>query len=247
MEIVMEGDSVTLQTEFMNNEGNDHKSWGFEPKNTDKMESIFTIDGVSERFRGRVKLNPNGSLTITNIRLSDSGYYIMSSDGSSQKMFRVFVSELKQVSTPAITTAGAQTEVSQTQSVRASRCLVLCSVLNVSALSLSWYKGNSVLSSISVSDLSISLSLPLEVEHQDNNTYSCVVNNTITNHTTDLDISQTCQPCEDTGHCCGFTEAVIRLALSALVGVATIAVLVDHFRTMKAEQKMREDTSLSVP
>jgi len=45
--------------------------------------------------------------------------------------------------------------------------------------------------------------------------------------------------------CCSFTEAVIRLVLSVLVGVATVAVLVDHFRSTKVELKIRKPTENS--
>ncbi|KAL1250537.1 hypothetical protein QQF64_018333 [Cirrhinus molitorella] len=45
-------------------------------------------------------------------------------------------------------------------------------------------------------------------------------------------------------HCCGFAEAVIRLALSALVGVAAVAVLVYDIRSRRLQQK-RQQTSPS--
>uniref|UniRef100_A0A673IBI5 Ig-like domain-containing protein n=1 Tax=Sinocyclocheilus rhinocerous TaxID=307959 RepID=A0A673IBI5_9TELE len=190
---VTEGDSVTLNTDVTKVQRDDQILWMFGPKETRIAElykhsiDMFSSNGT---FGDRLQLDSfTGSLTIRNIRSTDSGLYkrqIRSDRGNSDKTFNVTV--YARLPVPVI--------------YWILLCSLLCSVLNVSDVTLSWYKGNRLLSSISVSDLSISLSLPLEVEYQDKNTYSCVLNNPIRNQTKHLDIIQLC-------HTCAGTSAVI--------------------------------------
>ncbi|KAG1946345.1 hypothetical protein F2P79_013811 [Pimephales promelas] len=210
----MEGDSVTLNTDLTEIRADDDILWKYGAGNSlivkiSLEKQIFTTyDDVPDgRFRDRLKLDDQtGSLTITHTTTEHTGDYRLQISGAkrSSKSFSVSVY-----------------------------------VLSVCDATLSWYAGMSVLSSISVCDLSISLSLPLEVEYQDKNTYSCVLNNPISNQTTHLDINTLCrhtcaeldgqstsQP--DSTQLC-HTCAVV----AALVGVATVAILVYDIRSTR--------------
>uniref|UniRef100_A0A8C2IVF1 Ig-like domain-containing protein n=1 Tax=Cyprinus carpio TaxID=7962 RepID=A0A8C2IVF1_CYPCA len=194
---VMEGDSVTLKTNVTEVQQADDIEWKFGSNNfyiarIKKQQQIFSTFYVPDgRFRDRLKLdNKTGFLTITNITTQHAGLYKVDISGVklSSKTFNVSV--YARLPVPVISSNSSQCSSSSSSSQQ--NCSLVCSVVNVGHVTLSWYKGNSLLSSISVSDLSISLSLPLEVEYQDNNSYSCVINNPISNQTTHLNINQLC-------------------------------------------------------
>uniref|UniRef100_A0A8C2GSD0 Ig-like domain-containing protein n=1 Tax=Cyprinus carpio TaxID=7962 RepID=A0A8C2GSD0_CYPCA len=232
---VTEGDSVTLNPDLTEIQTMDLIMWKFGPKDIliaqmNKKKSTVYDNNAAGRFRDRLKLDQTGSLIITNTTITDS------------ELYKVYI----KTDTPFNTfnlTVYAPLPIPVIITAAASSCVFLCSVVNVGHVTLSWYKGNSLLSSISVSDLSRSLSLHLECL---DDSYSCVINNPISNQTQHLNTTELCQTCpDDCICCCGFTEAVIRLALSALVGVATVAVLVYDIRSRNPLQKKKEQTSPS--
>ncbi|XP_067272588.1 SLAM family member 9-like [Pseudorasbora parva] len=200
---VTEGDSVTLNTDLTEIREDDDILWKYGAENSliakmkKKNRTFSTYNGTDGRFRDRLKLDDQtGSLTITNISTEHAGDYQLEITGAkkSSKTFRVSV--YARLPVPVIISNSSHCSSSSSSS--SSSCSLVCSVLNVSHVTLSWFKGNSLLSSISVSDLSISLSLPLEVEYQDKNTYSCVLNNPISNQTRHPDITQLCHTCAGT-------------------------------------------------
>ncbi|XP_073669658.1 SLAM family member 5-like isoform X2 [Paramisgurnus dabryanus] len=234
----MEGDSVTLHTDIEINT-DDHILWKFVTGEATiahifkALNRVTIYDGVlDERFIDRLQLNnQTGDLTITNITTEDSGLYQIVIRNTEKTSYRFHVTVYARMPVPVITR----------DSSSVSNCVLMCSVMNVRDVrdvSLSWYKGNSLLSSISVSDLNISsISLHLKCL---NDSYSCVVNNPISNQTQHLNITDVCQPCSDSVNSCATTEAVIRLVVSALVGVAAVAasvVLIYDIRSRRDEQK----------
>ncbi|XP_050950811.1 hepatocyte cell adhesion molecule-like [Labeo rohita] len=246
---VMEGDSVTLNTDVTEILGT-KILWIFGDEGAlialMHTSQISLYNGPDGRFRDRLQLDHNGSLTVTNTRNTDSGIYELNIKGGPSDQVKKFNLTIYSHLLGPITTRNSSQCSSSSSSSSQQNCSLVCSVVNVSHVSLSWYKGNSLLSSISVSDLSISLSLPLEVEYQDKNTYSCVVNNSISNQTTHLNITQLCHTCSEI-YCCGVTEAVIRLVITGLVGVAAVAFVVYDIRSRNAKQKSIEQTSSQGP
>ncbi|XP_073721590.1 uncharacterized protein [Misgurnus anguillicaudatus] len=199
---VMEGDSLTLHTDIKL-QRDDVIMWRFGPQEAriariNKEKNYISIydDVLDGRFRDRLQVNnQTGDLTITNITTQHTGDYKINIKGNRETSYRFNVTVYARLSVPVISRVSPQCSSSSSSS--SSNCLLLCSVMNVRDVSLSWYKGNSLLSSISVSDLNIRLSLSLEVEYQDTNTYRCVLNNPITNKTQHLNITHLCQTCSD--------------------------------------------------
>ncbi|XP_056095287.1 SLAM family member 5-like [Rhinichthys klamathensis goyatoka] len=239
---VMEGDSPTLNTDVTETQKAELILWTFGPDSTriaqiNRLVNMVSFNPISRpihsvvslysnaldgRFRGRLELDDQtGDLTIRNIKTEHSGLYELQIFGGNvvtAQKFSIIVSARLPV--PVIISDSSHCSSSS------SSCSLVCSVLNVCDATLSWYAGMSVLSSISASDLSISLSLPLEVEYQDKNTYSCVLNNPISNQTTHLDINTLCHTCavdESTIKTGGLSFSHIVL-ICVFVGVIVVAV-----------------------
>ncbi|XP_042605666.1 uncharacterized protein LOC109092328 isoform X2 [Cyprinus carpio] len=222
---VTEGDSVTLNTD-VKVQRDDHLLWTFgaqESRIAEIYRQNINIDATNTIFEKRLQMDSfTGSLTIRNIRGTDSGLYklqIISSRKTSYKRFSVSV--YARLPVPVITRNSSNCSSTSPSSV--SRCSLLCSAVNVSAVTLSWYKGNSLLSSISVSDLSISLSLPLELECLDDS-YSCVVAYSFTNRTTHLNNTDLCQPCPEREEGSRLVSIVVIALLLLLLLLAVVGV-----------------------
>ncbi|KAL1252150.1 hypothetical protein QQF64_019946, partial [Cirrhinus molitorella] len=230
---VLEGDSVTLNSSLTKIQTDDKIAWMSGNKRSciarinRETKKVLNVSDVS--FRDRLKLdNQTGSLTITNTRTTDSGLYEVSVSNSITETKHGFnVTVYARLPVPAIGNS------SNSLSPSVSKCSFLCSALNVSRVTLSWYKGNSLLSIISVSDLSISLSLPLELDCLDDS-YSCVVAYSFTNQTTHLTNTQLCPTCSVKG-------SVTLIALISAAGSLLIVAAAGLFRICRKHREADQE------
>ncbi|XP_056615452.1 uncharacterized protein LOC130430406 [Triplophysa dalaica] len=243
---VMEGDSVTLHTDPTDKQTDDLIVWKYGSqesliakldRDANRVSIYDTVhDGM---FGDRLQVDDQtGSLTIKNAKTEDSGLYNITVISKQKTSYTFSVTVYARLSIPVLTSYCAQNSSS------VSKCVLSCSVMDVTHVSLSWYKGKSLLSSISVSEGSNirSISLHLYVECPEDS-YSCVLNNLITNQTqisrTNLNITDICHPCSDCRSCNG-PECVIQLVMSAVVGLATVAVLVYEVRSNRIQTSLSD-------
>ncbi|KAI2646608.1 CD48 antigen [Labeo rohita] len=231
---VMEGDSVTLNTD-VKVQTEDQILWTFgsipiaEIIKRDQFVFVNN-DGI---FKEKLHMdNKTGSLTISNIRSEHRGLYQLQISSSKVLQKRFNVTLYAPLPIPDVIRDYSHCSTSSPGCSSVPKCLLLCSVVNVRNVTLSWYKGNSLLSSISVSDLSISLSLPLEINCLDDS-YSCVVTYSLTNRTKHLSITELCLSCSELRQ---HTLVILVITSGFLLLALIVVVVLMVFRRLKCNR-----------
>ncbi|KTG35121.1 hypothetical protein cypCar_00043921, partial [Cyprinus carpio] len=152
-ESVTEGDLVTLRTDVTEILKYDLIQWRFgdiliAKINMKENKSTFYSTSAAERFRDRLKLDQTGSLIITNTRTTDSGVYKVTSSRTETPLNTFNLTVYANLSVPVIIRHCSSSSPSSSSSQQ--NCSLLCLAVNVDHVTLSWYKGNSLLSSISL-------------------------------------------------------------------------------------------------
>ncbi|XP_067244915.1 uncharacterized protein [Chanodichthys erythropterus] len=242
---VMEGDSVTLNSSLTEIEDDDQIQWRFGNKNTittviiKHTNSITVYDDVLDgRFRDRLKLdNQTGSLTITNLTTEHAGVYWVLNN------YLVFINfalalyvEISVMEGDSVTLNSSLTEMEyyyydQIQWWFGTERTLIAEI-------------NKRLNRFTVYDDVLDGRFRGRLK-LDNQTGSLTITNITTEHAGDYKLQISSRiislkafrvSVSDSVHCCGPTEAVIRLVLSALVGVATAIILVYDIRSRRAER-----------
>ncbi|XP_036420142.1 CD48 antigen-like [Colossoma macropomum] len=224
----LEGNTVTIHTGLTGVQSDAHILWFYRSENLDTKIVISLVfkgetntDYPSERFRDRLQLNRNsGSLTITNISREDSGVYKLQIITGHQSVWSFSLNVYAPVSKPVIRNDSEKRSVSLRES-----CSPLCSVENGKDVSLSWYEEKERTSSISSSDSSERLYLPLNITNPNYSTYSCVAANPVSKQATQLNITNICYKAGQKGEELPESLAAVLTSAGLIVALSVLFVL----------------------
>uniref|UniRef100_A0A8C9W3Z1 Ig-like domain-containing protein n=1 Tax=Scleropages formosus TaxID=113540 RepID=A0A8C9W3Z1_SCLFO len=203
-----ERDTVTLHTGVTDVQKDSQILWysgsGIEDLIAQLINGATQTD-INERFRDRLELDTQtGSLTIRNLNTSDSGVYRVHRVKGKLPLGQFFLNSLhpELVSKPRTRTRQQDTEV------QSSSCRLLCSVENDRDVTLSWTRGKEMLNQTSSPHLNTTLSLHLDIEEQDNDTYSCVSSNPVSEESLQVNhvISVVSAKFSDVALCCLYAK-----------------------------------------
>ncbi|XP_048038305.1 uncharacterized protein LOC125263341 [Megalobrama amblycephala] len=239
---VNKGDSVTLNSDLTEMTDDDQIYWMFGNGNhfasiadINKQYDIFSVHN-DYRFRNRLKLdNQTGSLTITNIRTKNAGVYELQINRVTERFILTIFDEVKEVSVKEGDSVTLNSDLIDRENLwRFKNTLI--------ALTSKRFNSFTVYDDVLDGRFRDRLKL-------DNQTGSLTITNITTEHDGDYELvmyssefsSETFRvSVYNSVHCCGPTEAVIRLVLSALVGVATVIILVYDIRSSRAERDQEQ-------
>ncbi|XP_056615491.1 uncharacterized protein LOC130430407 isoform X2 [Triplophysa dalaica] len=213
---VMEGDSVTLHADLTHMQKDDLIEWSYKTRKTiivrvnREANKVSVYDYVHDgMFRDRLQVDDQTG-SLTITNITTQHSGLYHITISGKQKTSYTFNVTVYAFLPIPVISSYCSQNPPSSSV--SKYVLLCSVMNVS-----------------------------HVEYQDTNTYRCVINNTFTNQTQHLNITQHCQlnQCSDCVCCCSISEAVIRLVISAVVGVATVGFLVYDVKSTRVEKRRR--------
>uniref|UniRef100_A0A3P9N5U4 Ig-like domain-containing protein n=1 Tax=Poecilia reticulata TaxID=8081 RepID=A0A3P9N5U4_POERE len=181
---VVEGGNVTLETPTFKLEKKHRVIWrtgeGIEGKIIVQWINTFYVLNIN--FGDIVQFNHNGSLTFIRIPREYSGLYnvqiLEDNEPHSRKCYNVTVYE--PVSLPYFTTNITEIfDIGPSPSDKG--CYVACSVKNGPDVNLTWFNGPTMISSVYDSmNVSMNLSLPLKIQPENKENFTCEARNPVT-------------------------------------------------------------------
>ncbi|ROI15609.1 hypothetical protein DPX16_2556 [Anabarilius grahami] len=190
-------------------------------------------DVLDGRFRDRLKLdNQTGSLTITNITTEHAGVYNVYNNHVNIHFVLALYVEISVMEGDSVTLNSSLTGMEYDHQIQwrfGTECTLIAEINK---------RFNRITDDVLDGRFRDRLKL-------DNQTGSLTITDITTEHAGDyklqnanwkISLKAFRVSVSDSVHCCGRTEAVIRLVLSALVGVATVIILVYDIRSRRAER-----------